>query len=189
MPTEQTVKSGAYVTEKWWHRLLRVLVYGSTCVVFGIAGLILMYDSANYTYSYVYSFEPNYKQTEGEEKTCYYYEGIGSIQCGALYTLGNLAKQMKSSAGELTGDINDTPPKDLSLREALQELDAEQQLINDLKAEKIRYRRTTHIEAGTLVKSVGISLGITTLWYLFALLLYKVTLYIAHGHTRIIKTS
>lgn len=187
MTTEEAVKIDAYVPERWWHRLLRVLIYGSTCVVFGIAGLIFMYDSANYSYSYAYSFEPNYKQAEGEEKICYYYEETDSIHCGGLNTLRDLTNQIKAIAGEVPEDISAARPKESSLREALREIDAAQQIINDLKDEKIRYRRISHLETGTLAKSIGITLGISTLWYLFALLLYKVTLYIAYGHTRIVK--
>ena len=94
MTTEESERSETYVTEKWWHRFLRVLMYVSTCIVLVVAGLLLISASNNYTYSYSYSFEPNYEVEKGEERNCSYYKYDDSVNCGEISTLADLMKRM-----------------------------------------------------------------------------------------------
>src|SRR5690348_8692068 len=90
--TQDTDKAENYVEEKWWHRLLRVLMYASTCLALAFAGFLLLDSSDNYTYSYTYSIEPDYESADGDENTCSYleYSSSRSVHCGAFTTVSGL---------------------------------------------------------------------------------------------------
>lgn len=57
---------------KWWHRLARVVIYGSTIVVSVFAVIIFLYNSETWKkYSYnAFSFEDNYSIAKGVEVDC-----------------------------------------------------------------------------------------------------------------------
>jgi hypothetical protein len=201
-------KGNHYIDEKWWHRFLRVLMYGSTCVALAITGFLLVDDSANYTYSYSYSFEPNYEQAEGVESTCSYHEGLNLLSCGGVNSLDDIIIRYRTvnestsqgSNPRLTAKndkeqspLIDTIAKDRNLDEAtrfhlLSQIDSSYEIVKDLKTGKIRYRQATHWNAGPLAQSVGLTFGIAILWYFVTLVIYKVILFIAYGHTRVRKT-
>src|SRR5215831_8182805 len=199
MVTEEDNKDS--VLEKGSHRLLRVLLYASTCIVIGFAGIGSANDSANYTYSYAYSFEPNYELDEGAEQSCSYYESSHALYCGGLNRLSDLMDRYEAVKGS-TGGASDSAPWEkirsrhdsASIRSKKQFHEVwyawgtvEQALITDLDSGRIRFRQAKHWKAGPLVESLGLTLSITTLWYAFTLTIYKGILIIAYGHTRILR--
>jgi len=199
MATEKNNKDS--VIEKGSHRLLRVLMYASTCIVIVFAGIGSANDSANYTYSYAYSFEPNYELDEGAEQSCSYYESSHALYCGGLNRLSDLMDRYEAVKGS-TGGASDSAPWDkirsrydaASLRSKKQFREVwyawgavEQALIKDLDSGRIRFRQAKHWKAGALAESMGLTLSITTLWYVFTLTIYKGIVIIAYGHARILR--
>jgi len=199
MATEKNNKDS--VIEKGSHRLVRVLMYASTCIVIVFAGIGSANDSANYTYSYAYSFEPNYELDEGAEQSCSYYESSHALYCGGLNRLSDLMDRYEAVKGS-TGGASDSAPWEkirsrydaASIRSKKQFREVwyawgavEQALINDLDSDRIRFRQAKHWKVGPLAESMGLTLSITTLWYAFTLTIYKGILIIAYGHTRILR--
>jgi hypothetical protein len=202
------------VAETWWHRLLRVLMYASTCLVLVFAGFVLIDSSDNYTYSYTYSIEPDYESADGEEHTCH--SSSHSFDCGEFTDLSGLVElyQKWSIKGQVSGtakdEINKIEPKqsvsgpwekykldrpkwqndpivdERSNRKfSPQEFEAYKTVINDLKSNGIRYKQIRHWQVEPLSKSVVFTLGIAIGWYLLTLALYKIILFIAYGHTNV----
>ena len=199
MATEKNNKDS--VIEKGSHRLLRVLMYASTCIVIVFAGIGSANDSANYTYSYAYSFEPTYERDEGTEQSCSYSESRHDLYCGGLNRLSDLMDRYEAVKGS-TGGASDSAPWEkirsrhdsASIRSKKQFREVwyawgtvEQALITDLDSDRIRFRQAKHWKAGALAESLGLTLSITTLWYAFTLTIYKGIFIIACGHTRILR--
>ncbi len=68
---------------KWWHRLINVLICGSTVLV-AISSFFAVYSSLhwkNYTYN-AYDFEKNYTSAVGNEISCVFNEVPPSLVCG-----------------------------------------------------------------------------------------------------------
>ena len=199
MVTEENNKDS--VIEKGSHRLVRVLLYASTCLVIVVASIGSANDAANYTYSYAYSFEPTYELDEGTEQRCSYYESSHDLYCGGLNRLSDLMDRYEAVKGS-TGGASDSAPWEkirsrrdaASIRSKKQFHEVwyawgtvEQALITDLDSDRIRFRQAKHWKAGALAESLGLTLSITTLWYAFALTIYKGIFIIACGHTRILR--
>jgi len=196
MVTEDKNKDSVIV--KGSHRLVRVLLYATTCMVIVVAGIGSANDSANYTYSYAYSFEPTYERDEGTEQRCSYSESSHDLYCGGLNRLSDLMDWYEAVKGS-TGGASDSAPWEKIRRrhdaaailskkhfnEVWYAWDAvEQALIHDLESDRIRFRQAKHWKAGALAESLGFTLSITTLWYVFTLTIYKGIVIIAYGHTR-----
>ena len=190
------IEQEEHVAEKWWHRLFRVLMYGSTCGVLLIAGAVVVYDTDNYSYSFTYSFQPNYEQIKGVERTCEYFDADfppcedWEIELGDIIT--RYRESRDSTSRDSLQEALEHPPTVKPDRTSIEEQfiaykEARNLIIEELKNRNVRYRRATHWKTGPLMQSVGLTLGIAALWYLFTLMLYKVILYIAHGHTRVRK--
>jgi hypothetical protein len=76
---------------RWWHRLIKVLIYGSTILilVFSISTFFDNIDSWNNPDpKYIYSFEPGYEEAFGFSKPCTFLpensEEHISIKCGYI---------------------------------------------------------------------------------------------------------
>ena len=189
--------------EQGWHQLLRVLMYASTIIVTVFAGILIANDSANYTYSYSYSFDPNYELDEGAEQRCSYFESSNTLYCGELNRLNELMDRYEAVKGTTRGASDAAPWEKIQSRndpashkaetdqekEVYERFNAwnavRQAVIEDLDSGRIRFRQAKHWKAGPLVESIGITVGIATLWYAFTHMIYKVILFIAPGHTRI----
>lgn len=76
---------------KWWHRFIKVLIYGSTIVVFAFS-IVWFIDNIstwnNPDPKYIYSFEPKYDEMYGFSKSCTFTpdnsEDYLSINCGNI---------------------------------------------------------------------------------------------------------
>ncbi|MEK7588279.1 MAG: hypothetical protein AAB438_00490 [Patescibacteria group bacterium] len=76
---------------KWWHRLAKVLIYGSTIAVFVVCVILFFKhigDWNNPDPRYIYSFESKYNETFGFPKACKFIpensEDFLSIECGNI---------------------------------------------------------------------------------------------------------
>jgi len=74
---------------KWWHRLIKVLIYGSTIAVFIICISSFIDDINSWNNpdpKYIYSFEPKYSETFGFSRDCTFNsennENILFVDCG-----------------------------------------------------------------------------------------------------------
>jgi hypothetical protein len=74
-----------YAEEKWWHRLLRILLMYLPALFVFVFLCLLTWDGARY-YTYSYSFESSYAKADGDESNCNIYESSESIGCGELGT-------------------------------------------------------------------------------------------------------
>ena len=186
-------------------------MYVSTLVVLAFSGVVLINDSSSYTYSYTYSFEPNYAQADGEGKTCSYDARLNFLDCGtdneleaviSRYRAVRETTTLGSNAEPWEKDPRTVPAPDQSSEKEYMEWrvnrltyellggakdPAKYSIMKGLSDGKIRYRKTQRMNVGQLPKSAGITIGITALWYFCTLMIYKVTLYVAYGHTRIRK--
>ncbi len=175
--TETQTRGPQVVSERWWHRLLRVLIYVSTFLVLSCSGLFLSFDPANYTHSYSYSFENDFKTFQGEEDTCLSYRQDELLSCGELRTPAELLARLTNARHSRgLGADRDFPEALVASAVELGEL---------LDRGGIKYRHAEHWKLSELAKVVGLSLVISILWYLCFVLLYKVILFIVHGHTRV----
>jgi len=235
MSTVEISNSSGDLMEQWWHRLLRVMMYGSTVVVFALTGVALVPSEPHITYSY--SFDPYYDLRPGASTPCRYVRSADKLDCGAftnskefvshlLEIKGFKAYEAEKSNGAaiylsdcrkraIQSRINEVHRKDLSPDER-KKLDQIVQLAKQLgwaipdrskrdspyhaalapcsdaelaelflKAHGISYRMDKHWNIAGLTKGILYTLGISALWFLLALVSYKVILFVAHGLTRI----
>ena len=76
---------------RWWHRLIKVLIYGSTIAVFSISIIFFINHISSWNNpdpKYVYSFESKYSKTYGFSKSCTFNPENNtnsiSINCGNI---------------------------------------------------------------------------------------------------------
>lgn len=185
-----TEESTDIIKDKWWHRLLRVLMYGSTGIALFSAGLFFLFDNDDYGYRYVYSFEPDYELVKGEETICLHRYG-DMIECGHFDTVTELGThyQNVNESGRKISESGPRVDRKSKRTYTTAELDAMEQeaaemdsnIIRDLENGKIRYRRTIYWDAAPIALSIAKTVGIAALWYVFALMSYKTVLFIAYG--------
>lgn len=182
-----------WVTEQWWHRLSRVLMYASTTIIGLISGFWFIVNAEYSTYSY--SFEPTYDTKAGEEHECFYSASLG-ISCGDLSsTTGFLSSFLIHKAkdkckvnenmtiGDLVELFRDFHSTDDQIVQQLFEGDDPCLNIKD-----VQYRQESHWNHKEIAAGIGYSAGISVIWYGFTFLIYKTILFIAHGHTNLRRT-
>ena len=54
---------------------------------------------------------------------------------------------------------------------------------------QIKYKKQYNLNTNKLISGLGVILLIALTWYIVALVLYKIILYIVHGHTRVRKPT
>jgi len=184
----KTEESTDIIKDKWWHRLLRVLMYCSTGMVLFIAGFFLI-DEYDYGYKYVYSFEPDYELVKGWETICS--PGYGDmIECGGLSTINALLghyEDVRISGNKISEPVPRVDEKSkrryttAELDEMQSSIERNVNVLRDLGNHKIRSRRTIVWNAEPIALSIAKTIGIAALWYVFALMSYKTVLFIAYG--------
>ncbi len=172
-----------YVPETWWHRLLWVLIYGSTALVLVVIGMMQL-DGATYL-TYSYSFEKTYDAIRGDETDCSVYEYSKDVWCGELkssqvfierYLIENGNDLIKNK--KLT--VRDAV--ELSKREGLSNFDLASYLIKD---QKIRYKTQDHYDKAKLLSGIWTTFAAGMAWLLIGIVGINLLLYIVYGHTRV----
>jgi hypothetical protein len=174
----------ASVPERWWHRLLRVLGYVVTFLVFAIT-LFLQLDSQKY-YTYAYSFQDGYAAAPGYENTCHVYETLKDISCGEHndpkgfieFYLKSVGSEMTKPGTETIRDFVEGVRKD----RGLSDWDIASGLISE---KQYTYKMQSHQNARGVFTALAWATGVTLICFLLLAILYKTTLFIAYGHTRI----
>jgi hypothetical protein len=177
-----------YALETWWHRLLRVLIYGSTLLLcFFFVQKAVIESSQHQRYSY--SFEKDYGTVKGSEYNCTVDENSKLVLCGDLNDPDQLLIKYTSIRGS-------EPAKDGkgTVNEAIQELRRRGFSAFDLaklivEGRKIRYKAEERYNIQELMSGLGMALLIGGAWYLTALLVYKIILYVVYGHTKVKKST
>lgn len=170
--------------EKWWHRLLRVLGYGLTILIL-VSALIINIENAKF-YTYTYSFEPNFDESTGDKFDCHAYETLERISCGEYEDGPEFIKFYLSVIG-------DRKLKDGSrtINELFTDLRAKKSdsviAVEVIQNKKYSYRRQQHWDVGKLLFAIVASFGIAVGFFMALFGLYKVVLFVVHGHTRIVK--
>jgi hypothetical protein len=150
-----------------------------------IAGGLLIGESDYYTYTY--SFEPTYELAKGTVRTCTSYEHIDSLSCGDLDTGEEFLSYYIQAKGDQALKSGKATVSDFfqGLREkGLSDADIVRSLLKD---RDFSYKAEQHWNLSKLLKNISIAIGISILWYLSTFVIYKVILFIAHGHTRVRK--
>jgi hypothetical protein len=182
-------ESRAVVVERWWHRLLHVISYGLTLLILCITLLIQVEEAEYYTYSY--SFQPDYKSSTGDQFKCYSYDSLKTISCGEFSDGEAFMKYYLAITGEdkvTNQDGEKTTPNqifaDLRAKEGRSDSDIAVSLIGK---NAFSYRREQHWNTSKLLIAVAVACGITFGSFVALLGLYKVVLFVVHGHTRIVR--
>ena len=173
----------AHVTEKWWHRLLKVSLYGSTALVLVVIGMIQLGSARYYTYSY--SFENAYENAIGNENDCTVYEYSKDVSCGDLRNSKQFVTQYLIANGEKrtkNGKLTIREAIALSKKEGHSDFDLSRYFIED---QKIRYKMQQHYNSKELISGFGYTLIVGGIWFIVGLIGYKILLYIVHGHTQV----
>lgn len=163
--------------------MLRVLLYGSTVLLATILGLICYHDSK--TYSYIYSIDADYPTVAGEERPCHTAEVGRWLDCGELQDEGLVQRYLQRFPPEpvATGEVPES-----ALMDSLRKKGKVRILANQIiEKEQVRYKIVEQWSSDKLLQSARIALPILAGWFLFWLVLYRLALYIAHGHARIRK--
>lgn len=175
MPSEHAFK------QKWWHRLLKVLIYGSTIILaLFIAGLVYG-DSSWKHYQYTYSFEANYANASGVEENCRFITYTTSylsptIDCGEYWSSTDFLNKFTSARGTLdqlnesrkTGNLTD-----------------EQLMAGAIKLGKfygITVKKETIVLYGDLLQNIFWLLVVVFAWFVFwQSIVYRIILYVIYG--------
>lgn len=170
--------------ERWWHRFVGVLIYGSTIVIFIFSLLFFVGDSSWREFSYAYNFESGYTLFDGTVEECNFYinpiSNYASIRnCGDINTSEFLERYTLARG---------TYEK---LSEARSKGYSDNQIVftylNHLKdgkfnGEVIESKTHMEIKYSTLFAFLGILLGIAIGWFIFWYsIVYRVILYIIYG--------
>lgn len=173
--------------EKWWHRLLRVLGYGLTLLVMALS-LVIFVEDADY-FTYTYSFEPNYESSVGDEYECHSYESLKSISCGAFSDGDDFIKYYLNVKGN--DKLRDGQR---SVNEFFAELRSKGHKDSDLAVSLIgdkgfTYRRQKHWDKSKVILAISYAAAVTVGFFAAMLVIYKVILFIVHGHTRVMRND
>lgn len=187
--------SKPFAVETWWHRLLQVLVY-SIPILVGITLASIASEAVYITYDYSYSFENRYSNVDGEVKPCRVFKikQHQMIICGELTSGEEFVDYYESVRGPDHHDLFEKY-KDLLLRVGdaapftgpVMSLDSLAEIIITEYAVSYKAIKNTDYEKLVIV-ILGI-IGSVLVCYAVLLLLYKLILFIVHGHTRIRRTS
>ncbi len=165
--------------KKWWHRLVNVLIYGSTIIFATLILFISFSDSYWKKYSYTsYSFESNYSTAKGKEVDCYFYgysRVAPSIDCGDLHNSTDFLNRYIKAIS------------DSWLITSMRTSMTDDQLVNSMIrdgdiAKNIKVKRQTTILFRELFKGILITILIILGWLIFwESIIYRSLIYIICG--------
>ena len=183
--TNQDAEPRKVAAERWWHRLLRVVGYGLALVVLSVS-LLVQIETAQY-YTYTYSFQSNFTASNGDEFKCQSYESIKSISCGEFSDGDAFINFYLSIVGN--DKLRDGT---MTINELFADLRAEGHKDSDLAVDLIArkgysYRLEKHWDMRKLLMAIATAFGITLATFVALVGLYKVILFIVHGHTRVVR--
>lgn len=199
------------IQNKWWDRLINVLMYGTTIIIaiisFSFLSDLSVKKYVHYTYT-AYNFENNYSTNTGKEVGCIY--GAYSIVCGDVaiqrsdiitpkntlkqlidYSKANPASDIASQLQQaITSGAYDQQAVDegVDLSWAGRPVPTDQQLkegkiINLLRENKdVKIKQETEILYPSLFKDMTIIILITLTWFIFwQSIIYRTFVYIIYG--------
>jgi hypothetical protein len=134
-------------------------------------------------------------------------QGVGLIKCGDIQSVNELVRYYAHVMAD-----GDSFPESVPLifvkqadgtwvrhnssegrRYTKEEVDRLYRKIDGLKQDfengRIQARKTVSIEMWLIVKTIAKTVGIVAIWYLFVLILYRATLFIVYGHTKIARRA
>jgi len=170
--------------KRWWHRLISVLIYGSTITffIFSLVGIAVLIGSKDWKIDYyIYNFEDKYLEVKGKERTCSFYTGFTSpiINCGDLKNSTDFLEKINrtNTAIESLKILRETRTDDEIVKE----------IINTRKVnDKISYKVLTTIKYKTfslyLLYIFGSSIFLSIIWFIiWESVIYRTLLYIIYG--------
>lgn len=192
---------------KWWHRLIVVLIYGSTIAVFIYIGVnisinIFRKDFKWESYHYIYSFEKEYNAAKGTEENCDIRkdENTVYISCGDIKTKTELLNKIAESKGQ--GDelvkrrfsyghfVN--RPSLSELMDAAEKFDNDM-VLNGIKNgdfQNLRVKINSHIRYFEILWPVFLLVVFTILWFIFLYsIIYRTVLYVIYGSSEVASNS
>lgn len=164
------------VPEKWWHRLLRVFLYGSTGIL-ALAALVFLAGQSR-GYSYAYSFEEGFQQAPGRETPCSF---PGYVECGEFGSAADFVAYYVEVKKEGQPRVSE------AIRELRKRGYGDYELAKHLIEDgDLRVRETLAWNPNLFIKGLPIVAALVGGWFLLALFLYRVILYIAHGRAKVV---
>lgn len=192
------------IQDKWWHRLVNVLIYVSTGVVIVIAATTLFPDKFFWEkYSYTtFSFEPNYSESNGRSIYCEYHDYPDNyFMCGD-HSLPDIIKRFNKVMRDKYGaGIECTKLKQETVGTSAWEwqsvmCEAENSDVYPVHIQghenetKDFYGNTSVkairiIDWGILLNYAGVVSSIALAWFIFwESIVYRILLYIVYGRVR-----
>ncbi len=183
------------VQERWWHRMLRVLVYTTAFIVFAFCVALTIDESR--TGQYHYNFEPGYASQDGEELECSASEFSQIVFCGGIHSEEVFlekffaAQPSARTPRDLFEEAGIVPGKNLKkgTSEAKNGRPKGYRFVTTahsvMNEYDVRYRIEHVWDKQLLLKWLSITVAVSAAWLLMGLVIYKIILFIAHGHTRI----
>ena len=179
-----------WAPERWWHRLLRVLIYVSTFLLLVVSGAIVA-DRAEY-FTYAYSFEPEYSTVSGigSEETC-------RVSDSDYLSCGDSAEQLIERYLKAKGTLPAAKrwPKYKTVSALIDEFRKNvtkdsytvRFIVEEVEEHGVTYKTVRRWRQKKLLRGAGVAVGVTCGWLVLCLFGYKVLLYVVHGHTRVRK--
>jgi hypothetical protein len=195
MPTREGLEN------KWWHRLIVVLIYSSTIFVFLFIGMnIFNYLRGEFkwkSYNYTYSFEKEYSTARGKEENCDIRKTGDTIfvSCGNIHNktqLLNMIAESKSRGDELVQKRFsyvhfEKRPSLSELMEAAEKFDNDMVLngINNGDFQDFKVKIHSHIRYLDILSLVSIIIMAPIGWLIFFYsILYRTALYVIYGSSK-----
>ncbi len=192
---------------RWWHRLVKVLIYGSTIIVFAISIGLFIDDIGvwnNPDPKYIYSFEPKYSDTFGFSKSCTF--ATENSKDSLFIDCGNINQKWKGGGYGFLPDFLDrysragsykeeflvrTKPEGCDTRNDIESYFCKLRILNvnyQLLNQRIEQGQFDNIQAkriiilSPLIKNILLTLTIPIIWFLLLKsVIYRAFVYVILG--------
>lgn len=175
---------------RWWHRLAKVLIYGTTGLVFVLIFFIIIFSTSYSSKTYTYSFQPSYVSTRGEEYPCSFsslnigFVNYPVVNCKGIDTsskLVNLLEQYQPNTN-ITDAIAGLRACDHGGECLSTDAEVVSALANNNSLVGIKVKELTTIDYLRLSRDFISCLLIVGLWFIFLeSIIYRAIVYVIYG--------
>lgn len=172
------------LVDKWWHRLVNVLIFGSTVAVFVIYLFLFFSDEFNWKKNIytAYSFESNYDKAKGKEQNCSFVtlsSDFISIACGDIFNASDFLTRYSKAKGTY---------EKLQQLKIDKNIDEEKILRGGIKSrdfDNIKVKKDTIVLYKDLFIFLSLLLLLLFCWFVFwESIIYRTIIYIIYGRNK-----
>lgn len=192
---------------KWWHRLVVVLIYGSTIAVFLFLLMLALQEILNKDfkwklYEYTYSFEKGYNTAKGKEEKCNIRKNEDTVyvSCGDIKTKTELLNKIAESKDKVDELVKmrfsyvhfEKRPSLSELMEAAEKFDNDMILngVNNGDFQNLRVKVNSQTRYLVIPASVFFAIVLAILWFICLYsILYRTALYVIYGSSKVASNS